>query len=150
VNTLFSSKNHRFRIGIAAIAIVGCFSWFVQSQFSVIGVGDPKRAATAFLDDLALGRIEAAYSRTSVGFQSNHSPESLYRLLDLNPDLNASYWRDENVITVKPRYIDTNSPCCQVFIKNDVLRAYLELIADGNRWKVSTIILQTTRPSDAR
>jgi hypothetical protein len=101
------------------------------------------------LDDLAAGRIEAAYARTSAGFQTNHGPESLYQLLNQNPDLDALYRRDETVITVRPCAIDTDLPSRQVFIKNDVLFVGTKLVAEGNQWKVSTCILQTTRVDNA-
>jgi hypothetical protein len=127
------------------MAVVSCFTGLVRIPVWGARPGDPRVSATTFLDDLAADRLDAAYSRTSEGFQMTHSQESLSELLKQHPNLSALCGREGTVITARPCSINPSADSCQVFVENDRMLACLKLLADGSEWKVSGCILQVRR-----
>jgi hypothetical protein len=123
------------------IAIASCY-WIGQESFSRTGHENPKITATSFLDDLGAGRIEAAYARTSAGFQACHSAESLRELLNQSPQLRdaESVAARGELVTIRPCTDETDSWSCQVWTREGQLAICLKIITEHGQRRVSTCL----------
>jgi hypothetical protein len=142
----------RFQHAAAAIVVVSSFCWIGWTRSGLTSNG-PTTTATAFMDDLAAGRFEAAYARTSAAFQTCNSLEVFSRTLE---PLEACQAADTcgaeagRTTSVSPSS-DTSDPSTfQVCISEGGKSLVLKMLVEQSEWKVSSCILQTGQAQEGR
>jgi hypothetical protein len=127
---------------LVAAAGYGLLGWSVYSE----PVSDaPLAAATGFLKDVAAGRFEAAYARTTAEFRSRHSLHSFRAMLEQSPCLRQAEYGGANAGdtgAMKLRVRDSTSGDCLIEAAYDHAEVFLKLTVDLDQWKISACIVQ--------
>jgi hypothetical protein len=140
-------RKHRLGRKTAALLAIASCLWFGWDSFSQSAYESPTITATAFLNDVSTGRIEAAYARTSLGFQACHSPDSLRVLCDqFTPMRDAGVFDEKrgDILTVRPSANEAGSWLCKVWTKEGKLAVALKIITEQGQRKVSACVAITS------
>jgi hypothetical protein len=133
--------------GAAAVAVLAPSYWLGWIMSSSGDASDATATATAFLEDLVAGRFEAAYARTSTGFQSSNTMEHFRDVLKRNPMLEEAEPIGECSSGIFPvnGCSTSESRCCQIWIDKGNRVIALTMRVDRGQWKVSACLVQNVR-----
>jgi hypothetical protein len=113
----------------------GLLFWGLRTAMSTLPA--LQTSANAFLDDLGAGRVEAAYARTSVGFQANQTLAQFRAMVDQYPALKEHTSRSVNWVHVSQQLggpIGTVQ--ATVLSAHNSLSFTLTFVQEGEEWKV--------------
>jgi hypothetical protein len=144
--------SQRSRAWAAALAVLAALGWSGWSSLPAPGLDDPRDTASAFLEDLAAGRFESAYARTSTELQGCYSAEQFRAALEQA----SSLWqaepvrtRESDVITSRDWTDDSGARCYRVQMQKGSARVALKLRVEAGQWKVCSCIVLASKVEES-
>jgi hypothetical protein len=134
--------SYQVRYWGAALAVLAALGWSGWSSGPGQGPDDAKRTATAFLDNLAAGRLGSALTRTSMELQSHGSAEQLLARLQPPPG-------PDEAVSVREWVDGAGARRCQVQMQRGEARIAVNLLTEGGEWKISSCVVQRHRTDGA-